>query len=270
MFHFTTLFLTFMIYSILGWLFETVYCSIVHFSWDNRGMLNGPYCPIYGFGAIIAIHICQYFSSPVIIFIVCAAGSAFIEYFTSFLTEKLFHAVWWDYSYLPLNINGRICLSVTLGFGLGGLIVTYFLEPVVSSLLLPVSQTIQEAAALLFMAVFAADLALTLDALTSLNQKLAALEDSINSSIAERYDTFMEHTKQTLNSSIETVKEKISLEEFKEKFTMDTLADTLPFLNMPQKHIMKSFRGFRKVKYMELGQKLKQAVINRKKDTPEK
>lgn len=272
-FHFVTLFLTFFLYSMMGWLFETIYCSLVHQSWDNRGMLNGPYCPIYGCGAIIAIRVCTHFNSPVLIFIVCALGSAVLEYVTSYLTEKFFHTVWWDYSYLPLNLNGRICLTVALGFGLGGLIVTYIIGPFVHRILSPVPLTVQEPLALLGMAVFAADLALTLDALTSLNQKLTAMEDHINESISERYDAFLLKTKQTFSNGFENVKEKvpleelkekISFEEFKEKFTKDEVKKLLPSLNLPQIHVLRSSMGFRKVNYSELGHKLKETILERK------
>ena len=253
-FHFTTLFLTFFIYSILGWIFETIYCSLVHQSWDNRGMLNGPYCPIYGCGAILAIHVCAHFNSPVLIFFVCALGSAVLEYLTSYLTEKFFHTVWWDYSYLPFNLNGRICLTVALGFGLGGLVVTYMIGPFVHGIIRHIPFFIQEPLALICMAIFAADLALTLDALTSLNQKLTALEDQINNNISERYDAFLCKTK-----------EKFSLEEFREKFTTDELKNMLPSLNFPQIHVLKSSLGFRKVDYSDLGKKLKQTISEHKK-----
>lgn len=265
MLHISTIFLLFMIYSILGWLFETIYCSLTHLSWDNRGMLNGPYCPIYGVGAILAAILCQNMTSPWHIFLTCAVGASILEYFTSFVTEKLFHAVWWDYSYLPFNLNGRICLSVALGFGFAGIVVVRFLHPVVFRFVNSLPFSVHEFLALFLMCIFSADIALTLDALTSLNQKLAALEDSINESISERYNAVISRTKETLNSGFESVKEKFSYEEFKEKFTSEELNRFIPSLNIPQKHIMKSFQGFRKVRYSELGSKLK-ATIKRKKN----
>ena len=114
-FHFTTLFLTFFIYSILGWIFETIYCSLVHQSWDNRGMLNGPYCPIYGCGAILAIHVCAHFNSPVLIFFVCALGSAVLEYLTSYLTEKFFLSLNTKSSISKALLISEICARLLLG-----------------------------------------------------------------------------------------------------------------------------------------------------------
>lgn len=231
MLHFSTLFFLFMIYSILGWLFETVYCSLVHLSWDNRGMLNGPYCPIYGIGAILAARLCPITMHPFLIFLICAVGASVLEYVTSFLTEKFFHAVWWDYSYLPLNLNGRICFSVALGFGIAGIAVVRLLHPVVGHFVNALPVTVHEFFALIFMAVFAADIALTLDALTSLNQKLSVLEDSMNDSISQRYDALVNRFLTSLSHS--------------------------------QKHIMKSFSGFQKVSYSDLARKMKDLILKR-------
>ncbi len=269
MLHISTIFFLFMIYSILGWLFETVYCSLVHLSWDNRGMLNGPYCPIYGVGAVLAVSLCNPSERPLFVFLICAIGASVLEYATSFLTEKLFHAVWWDYSYLPLNLNGRICLSVALGFGFAGIVVVRLIHPVVSRFVNRIPTSIHEVVSLLLMAVFAADLALTLDALTSLNQKMAALEDSINEKISVRYDAVVLRTKETLSSGLETVKDKLPYEEFKEKFTAEELTQFIPSLNFPQKHIMKSFSCFKKVRYSELGAKLKDTIRKVKKEEEE-
>ena len=161
--HFTTIFIWFVLYSILGWIYETIYCSVKTLKWDNRGMLIGPYCPIYGVGAVLDVLVCGGLPNYGAVFLTCMLGSAVLEYTTSYATEKLFHAVWWDYSDLPLNIKGRICLPCSLGFGAAGIIVLYGIHPYMSRITDSLPLYWQEPVALLLMAVFSTDCAITAD-----------------------------------------------------------------------------------------------------------
>ena len=105
-----TYFLWLMIYSIIGWIYESTLCSITNKKLINRGFLNGPYCPIYGSGAILVILILGRIKNPVLLFFLGALVTCSLEYLTSYVMEKLFHARWWDYSQRKFNINGRVCL----------------------------------------------------------------------------------------------------------------------------------------------------------------
>ena len=130
-------FLYFFIYSVLGWIVETLYCRSKDGKWTNRGFLFGPYCPIYGFGALIVIYSLGFFiSSPIQVFILAMIATAILEYLTSFILEKIFNAKWWDYSNMKFNINGRICLLNTLEFGILSLIIIYGIHPLISTSLL--------------------------------------------------------------------------------------------------------------------------------------
>lgn len=130
--------------------------SVLNLKWDNRGMLIGPYCPIYGIGAVLDVLLCGGLPKSAVFFI-CMFGSAVLEYITSFATERLFHAVWWDYSRIPFNIKGRVCLPCSIGFGAAGLIVLYGIHPYLEGLTNAVPLCGQEVIALFFMAVFSAD-----------------------------------------------------------------------------------------------------------------
>lgn len=108
--------------------------------WENRGFLYGPLCPIYGAGGVAITAIADFISAHTDatftwwqIFLVAFLGSIVLEYGTSWALEKLFHAYWWDYSSMPLNINGRVCFPYSVGFGVAGLIVVYFIAPLRSS-----------------------------------------------------------------------------------------------------------------------------------------
>ncbi len=113
----------FIIFGFCGWLWESVLYTILSGKPDNRGFLYGPICPIYGFGANIAAALFgSLVGNPFKLFFVCMISSAALEYITSFVLEKFFGARWWDYSTIPLNIHGRICLSCSIAFGLAGVI----------------------------------------------------------------------------------------------------------------------------------------------------
>ncbi|MCM1283850.1 MAG: putative ABC transporter permease [Muribaculaceae bacterium] len=262
--HVTTLFIWFILYSALGWAFETIYKSVVGLKWDNRGMLLGPYCPIYGIGAVLDILFCGGLSKSAVFFI-CMFGSAILEYITSYATERLFHAVWWDYSRIPFNINGRVCLPCSIGFGAAGLIVLYGIHPYMAGLTNAIPLCWQEVIALVFMAVFSADCMLTLDSLVALNLKMETTIKAIDSHISEKYDAFIENTRHNISESLDSLKEKIPLEEFRERRMWEELKKTLSTMSWMQTRALRSSVSFRREKYSELGNKMKHTLLFRKK-----
>ncbi len=122
--------LLFFTYAILGWLME-VGCKLVETKkFINRGFLIGPYCPIYGWGAIIiTLLLNKYLADPIALFIMAIVICSIIEYVTSYFMEKIYHARWWDYSRRKYNINGRICLETMIPFGILGVLIMYFANP---------------------------------------------------------------------------------------------------------------------------------------------
>lgn len=129
-----TLFLLFMIYSVSGWIIETISQSIILHKFVNRGFLLGPYCPVYGYGAVI-MTVCleKYADNILLLFVMAVIICSLLEYFTSFVMEKLFRTRWWDYSEKPFNLNGRICLSNCILFGTGGVLVIEIFNPYILS-----------------------------------------------------------------------------------------------------------------------------------------
>jgi uncharacterized membrane protein len=102
----------------------------------NRGFLIGPYCPIYGFGAIAMIlYLSGYRDNILTVFLLGSIICSIIEYITSYLMEKLFKARWWDYSKNSFNLNGRICLKNTILFGVLGVLLVYIINPFISNLI---------------------------------------------------------------------------------------------------------------------------------------
>ena len=125
----------------LGWVMEVV-CKLIQFGrFINRGFLIGPYCPIYGFGAVLVTALLTPFSaSPPAVFVLAMAVCGTLEYLTSYAMEKLFHARWWDYSHRRFNLNGRVCAGTLIPFGLMGLGMVYVARPVLFGLYLRLPQ----------------------------------------------------------------------------------------------------------------------------------
>lgn len=126
--------LYFFIYSILGWLLETIFCIVTLGVFNKRGFLYGPICPIYGFGAIILILCLKNIKTNTIgkFFIGMIAFTIF-EYIVSLLLETLFGLRWWDYTNEPLNFQGRVSLSFSIAWGIIGVIFVEKIHPFVKS-----------------------------------------------------------------------------------------------------------------------------------------
>lgn len=123
-------FLLFIIYSFIGWCMEVALKLIESRKFVNRGFLIGPYCPIYGYGAILITFLLKkYVYDPLTLFIMAILVCGILEYSTSYLMEKIFKARWWDYSKNKFNINGRVCLETIIPFGLLGLLIMYVTNP---------------------------------------------------------------------------------------------------------------------------------------------
>ena len=168
-------FVEFIFYSFLGWVWESIYCTANEKKWADRGFLFGPVCPIYGSCVVVTSFVFSLipaFSDPDFplwaIFIICLIGSAIAEFGTSWVLEKRFHARWWDYSDLPLNIQGRICLPVSICFGIAGVLIVKYLIPFVAGMHEMINPLVYEVLALLLAGVFGADFALTEASLSSL------------------------------------------------------------------------------------------------------
>ena len=193
------IFTLFIFTSFLGWIYECLYCTLKSAKWQNRGFFFGPVCPIYGIGCLFAYGFYQKFEmaetatsvSKPMVFMICAVGSAILEYGTSYILEKRFHARWWDYSQVPFNLNGRICLPATLGFGMAGLLIIKKLLPALAIYLLRwdtlIPVWIEEIMALILMGVFGADVALSISSVTGLLEALDKLEAEFDATLESAY-----------------------------------------------------------------------------------
>lgn len=156
--------------SIAGWIWEAVVywcmhteCSVYSILFEYRGVLHGPWVPIYGFVIVFILFLGNRLKArPVKFFISVTAVCGALEYGTSFLLEKAFHARWWDYSDSFLNLNGRVWVGSLLLFGLAGLAVAYFVEPWFCGMVSKIPAKWQKLSATLLLLLFVIDAAASL------------------------------------------------------------------------------------------------------------
>ena len=127
--HLPQMVIIFALISFGGWVYETIYCSVVEGEFTKRGFLFGPTCPIYGIGAIAEWLVLGQISNPIIVFIIGAVLATVIEYSTGLFLERRFKKKWWDYSMFKFNLHGRICPQASAVFGAFSVTSVFVLVP---------------------------------------------------------------------------------------------------------------------------------------------
>lgn len=201
----SNLFLYFILYSFLGWVMETCYCSIMERRLVPRGFLYGPICPIYGGGVTLMI----LFFTPlkknlVLFYAVAVVVMTSWEYFVGWVLEVTTHVKYWDYSQYRFNLKGRVCLWVALTWGVLSYIVIFFIHPPIQARMESLPERLEFMLCGAFLALLAVDAAATIrnlvlvamhvESVAQLGQELqlqaalgkAELEDSL-ASLRERY-----------------------------------------------------------------------------------
>lgn len=125
--------LFFFIYSIIGWLWETVYCSINAGHFVYRGFLHGPYCPVYGFGILLVLCLVMPLQQTTLeLFIFSTITVTVLEYITGYFLERIFKCTLWNYDDIPMNIHGRVAIPVSLFWGFCCVVVVRRIHPTVT------------------------------------------------------------------------------------------------------------------------------------------
>lgn len=131
----------FLTYSMMGWLVESVYMSICNRKLTNRGFVRGPFCPIYGFGALtVFILLRPYSDNNILLFVLGSLCATTLEYITALVMKKVFGQIWWDYNEKPFNYKGIICLESSIAWGFYTVFLFMFLQNMVAGIvaLIPV------------------------------------------------------------------------------------------------------------------------------------
>lgn len=171
-------FILFIIYSIIGYICEMTYAAFKNQKIVNRGFLCGPYLPIYGLGAVFVLYLLlRYESDPIVVFVFAIIICSSLEYFTSFLLEKIFHNMWWDYYDYKYNLNGRICLFNSLLFGIASLVVIYLAQPLIDGLLGMLSVKFLNILAIIIFIIFIIDVVYSIIVAFNLRNRLIIVEE---------------------------------------------------------------------------------------------
>ena len=204
---FSALFLSFLAYGALGWLWESTVCAFLnHGHFANSGFLLGPCCPIYGVGGVTCWLLLRGIADLGEQFVAAALVCSVIEYVVGVVLERTTGARFWDYSHLPFNLNGRICLYWACAFGLGAVVICRVTEPMILSVLALLPWWLVVVAAMVAAAVLAVDAVSSLASWRRLSEQLecvrADLADRINESLHDASDSMLEKIPESAVESV--------------------------------------------------------------------
>lgn len=207
----SALVLSFAFYGFCGWAWESTVCAMLnHGRFANSGFLLGPCCPIYGAGGIACWLLLRGIPDAPSQFVAAALVCSVIEYSVGLLLEKTTGARFWDYSHLPFNLHGRICLYWACAFGLGALCICRLVEPALLGLLGHLPVLIVRLFAFIVAVAMMVDAACSLASWRRLSDQLervrADLADRINESLADASDSMLERIP---DSTIDSVRRRI-------------------------------------------------------------
>lgn len=182
----------FFTYAFLGWCTEVSYAALKTGKFVNRGFLNGPVCPVYGFGVVIVLGCLTPLSDNLpVLFLGSVLLTSILEWLTGFVLEKLFHQRWWDYSDEPFNLSGYICLRFSIAWGLACVFVVKLLHPTVLILIGLCPHTLGVILLAVLSGIMAVDLAATVSTIVKLNRRLEQI-DKLAAKIKEASNEFGE------------------------------------------------------------------------------
>lgn len=180
-FHYTFMqwLLFFFVYCFVGWIWESCYVSVKKKEWINRGFLHGPMLPIYGCGALIVL-LCtiRVRDHVVLIFLFGMVGATILEYLTGAGMERLFRVRYWDYSRLPMNLHGYVCLHVSLGWGMFSVLLVRGIHVPIEDFILHIPNKIEEILCVVCSSAFAVDFTLSFSEAMDLRDMLVRLSES--------------------------------------------------------------------------------------------
>jgi Predicted membrane protein len=195
---FEVLFLSFFVFSFLGWIWESVIFELIDkHRIINRGFMIGPYIPIYGTGALIDLLILGDVTDMVWLFFLSAVLCTMVEYVTSFAMEKMFNARWWDYYDMLWHLNGRICLEGALAFGGLSVVLVKWVNPATKHVISLLSPTALHITAWTLFAIFVADFVVSVKHAVDFKKKIRSIAEMLLAAkdrMAELYDTVVVET----------------------------------------------------------------------------
>lgn len=174
-FYFVALY--FFVYSFLGWCTEVAFAACKEHRFVNRGFLNGPCCPIYGFGvSLVIVFLTPYRSNLILLYVASVILVTVLEGITGWAMDKIFHNKWWDYSRMPLNIGGYVCLLFSLIWGAACVVIINLIHPVIHRGLALLPRPLGIVLIVIFGILLIADTCVTSSAIFKFNKRLEHIE----------------------------------------------------------------------------------------------
>lgn len=169
--------LYFFVYSFLGWCTEVAFAAFKEHRFVNRGFLNGPFCPIYGFGvSLVIVFLTPYRSNLIFLYIASVILVTVLEGLTGWAMDKIFHHKWWDYSGMPLNIGGYVCLLFSLVWGVACVFIMNLIHPLIHKGLAILPHTLGIILIVLLGILLIVDTCVTSSAIFKFNRQLEHME----------------------------------------------------------------------------------------------
>ena len=229
--------LFFFIYCFLGWCWESCYVSAKQRHWVNRGFLNGPFLPIYGFGALaVLVSTLPVRETPVLVFVFGMLGATLLELVTGICMEKLFHVRYWDYSNQKFNYKGHICLSSSLAWGAFSLAMIYGFHKPIERLVMSIPFVWLDVLTTILTVVVAADFAVSFktamelrdildnmervkDEMKRLQKRAEVIEAFLSEDFHDAKEQFVEDMQERKDQFVEDMKERKDnmMEEWQQK-----------------------------------------------------
>lgn len=213
-YQFTDIALFFIIYAVIGWVTEVIYQAVSKGLVVNRGFLNGPVCPIYGFGSLFVILLVKAlglvyssFETDAQVFLLGMLLSTVLELVGGYALLKIFHARWWDYTTMPFNFYGYICLEFSIIWGFGILVIVRRIHPFIENVFGGiVSSTLGLVILAAIYIIFLSDFAVSVLIILGLNKRITRLDD-MQKSMAEFSDSLSTRIGEDALSAMEIVDE---------------------------------------------------------------
>lgn len=232
--------LFFFIYCFLGWCWESCYVSAKKRQWVNRGFMNGPFLPIYGFGALsVLIATLPVRPFPVLVFVFGMLGATALELVTGICMEKLFHVRYWDYSNQKFNFKGHICLTSSIAWGAFSLAMIYGFHKPIEKLVLSIPFVWLDILTTVLTVIVAADFAISFktamelraildnmerikDEMKRLQKRAEVIEAFLADDFHDAKENFKEEMQERKDNLIEGLQErkedaKVQLQEIRDK-----------------------------------------------------
>lgn len=240
----------FVIYAFLGWCLEVAFHAVQTGKFINRGFLNGPVCPIYGFGVVVVILCLLPLNHNLfLLFLGSVLLTSLLEYVTGFALEKVFHTRWWDYSDQPFNIRGHVCLKFSLAWGFACVFVLRLIHPMIAKMVGWIPRLPSIILLCVLLGLFIADAVATVIGVRRMDKRLRLINE-IGRKLREGSDSIGE------NISEDTLK----LIQAKEKLAAQS--------KRMERRLLKAFPGLKSRRYAEeleaLRERLRERVKSRK------